>query len=82
MATTKATDVVTNARQAFQRDRPATSLDETAVMETAARAARLATSEHIQRAAGIFEQSSHGANKTAPTMTRKEFIAKLDQQLE
>ena len=54
MATTKATDVVTDARQAFQRDRPATSLDETAVMETAARAARLATSEHIQRAAGFL----------------------------
>ena len=80
MAMTTATDVVTEARQAFQRDRPATSIDETMVMETAARTARLATNDHIRRAAGIFEQSLHGANKTAPTMTRKDFIAKLDEK--
>ena len=79
MATARATEIVTNARQTLQQDRPAASLDETSIMEAAARAARLATSDSIQRAAGIFEQSSHGANKTAPVMKRKEFFDKLSQ---
>ena len=59
MATARATEIVTNARQTLQQDRPAASLDETSIIESAARAARLATSDPIQRAAGFCLNSRH-----------------------